>query len=160
MPYNKIHNLYHLYHDQVQLKKNACDQKINQLKSEIAEYKERQSTLSLSISSQWQKVAGQSLSREAIFVMKRKESLLMARYNRIELILEELTEAIKSVEDQRQQLNYQKISYAKKKEKWALLNKRVRKIRKSKNINREEQQANENIICKVELFSQRSKAQP
>lgn len=152
MPYNKIHNLYQIYHDQVQFKKNACVQKINQLKSDVAGYRAQRAALALSLSSQWQQLDGQALSREAIFVIKRKEALLLANYNRIGLIIEELKEIIISSEAEMADLNKVQIGYAKKKEKWSFLNKEVKRVKKRKVMSREELHINESLTCRMELL--------
>jgi len=150
VPYNKTHNLYQIYHDQVQFKKNACVQKINQLKSEVADYQAQQAELALSLSSQWQQLDGQDLSREEIFVVKRKEALLLASYNRTGLIIEELKEVIISSEDEMKALNKVQIVYAKKKEKWSFLNKKVKRVKKIKVISKEELHINESLTCRIE----------
>lgn len=149
MPYKSMENLYSTYCDSLVLKVTRIDRGIERLKNLLIVNAERHKETDSCIATLWHGVTDSAVTKGNIYAIKRKESLLLSVLYRLDTEKNELIASQHEQEDEKSRLLQLRASYERKKRKWSLCQKKVKRLRSVKKIAQEEYAIEECIAWKI-----------
>ncbi|HEE0081378.1 TPA: hypothetical protein R8G83_000729 [Citrobacter youngae] len=149
MPYKSMENLYSTYCDSLVLKVTRIEREIERLKNLLIANAEGHKETNDCIITLWHGVTESEVTKDNIYVIKRKESLLLSVLYRLDSEKDELIASQHEQEDEKSRLLQLRASYERKKRKWSLCQQKAKRLRSVKKIALEEYSIEECIAWKI-----------
>ncbi|EOZ3809665.1 TPA: hypothetical protein R8G72_000924 [Citrobacter youngae] len=149
MPYKSMENLYSTYCDSLVLKVTRIEREIERLKNLLIVNAEGHKETNDCIITLWHGVTESEVTKDNIYAIKRKESLLLSVLYRLDSEKDELIASQHEQEDEKSRLLQLRASYERKKRKWSLCQQKVKRLRSVKKIALEEYSIEECIAWKI-----------
>ena len=148
MPYKSMENLYSTYCDSLVLKVTRIEREIERLKNLLIANAEGHKETNDCIITLWHGVTESEVTKDNIYAIKRKESLLLSVLYRLDSEKDELI-ASQHEQEEKSRLLQLRASYERKKRKWSLCQQKVKRLRSVKKIALEEYSIEECIAWKI-----------
>ena len=149
MPYKRMENLYSTYCDSIVIKVIRSEREIEQLEQSLIDNSRRKIALDNDIVELWQSIADKKLTKNIIYTIRRKESLLLSALYQLDMENKELMQNKLQQENERARLKTLRAQYERKKRKWSLCKQKVKSLRKIKMVAQEESLIEECTAWKI-----------
>ena len=149
MPYKSMENLYSTYCDSLILKVTRIEREIERLKTLLIVNAERHKETDGCIINLWHGVTESEITKDNIYAIKRKESLLLSVLYSLDAEKSELVASQHEQEDKKSHLLQLRANYERKKRKWSLCQQKFKRLRSVKRISQEEYSIEECISWKI-----------
>jgi len=120
-----------------------CENTLNMLNDKLQDIFEQSSEMQQQQKQLWQDYLGATLTQKDLYLLKRKEALILSYYEELQLQVQETKLFIEESLETRNQLYKLRLHYGKKKNKWEWMSERDRKLRIRKDIHKDGQAAEE-----------------
>ncbi|ENA4997024.1 hypothetical protein OM235_03525 [Escherichia albertii] len=143
MPYKRMENLYASYCDSVALRVVHSEREIDRLDKLVQKNALQQQDVDNRIANIWLAVCDMNLTKFIIYQHKREEALLLFDLQRLSMELQNLYDLKNDEISRCKRLIRLRTHYERKRKKWELCYQRIKVQHKLKEINKEEQLAEE-----------------
>ncbi|EMF0717731.1 hypothetical protein V2E67_001903 [Citrobacter freundii] len=122
---------------------SGCDKTLMELQAKLTDMYAQVKFAQQDLNLLWKEIYGKAVFQRDVYAMKRKEALIVSRYNDLQFQVNETRESIRTLIDNRENLLRLRLHYEKKKKKWEWMSECARKKRIRNQIYKDEQAAEE-----------------
>lgn len=128
----------------------GCEKALSELKAQLHEMRTQAENLQYQLSIVWLETVGESVLQRHIYALKRREALILSRYEELQLLIQEKINSIEQLIETRDSFIKLRLHYEKKKNKWEWMSARAKKMRVKKEIHIDELAAEECVTWTIQ----------
>lgn len=128
----------------------SCEKTLSELKAQLLEMRTQAENMQYQLSAVWSEAVGVTVLQRQIYALKRKEALILSRYEELQLLIQEKLNSIEQLIETRDSFIKLRLHYEKKKNKWDWMSECAKKMRVKKDIQRDELAAEECVTWTIQ----------
>lgn len=128
----------------------VCEKTLSELDIQLQDMHDQSVDMQQQLVQLWKNILGTSLQQQDIYLLKRKEALILARYDERQFQMQEIRISMADIKEKREGLQRLRLHYEKKKNKWEWMSGCEKKMRIRKDIHHDEQAAEECVTWLIQ----------
>lgn len=123
----------------------GCEKALMDLQTQLKNMHEQAKLMQQDLCLLWEEIFGKAVFQRDMFTLKRKEALIILRYDELQLQIHEVNNSIGVLTNKRDNFIHIRLHYEKKKKKWEWISERTKKKWIKNQLNKDEQAVEECI---------------